>query len=155
MTQSVIDELLHGPDPSGPPSQATVQPYRHHAWRTCAFLIERVKGVAQVTQKLLPGVESLGRSETHVVRIQGVRHYQVVCALNLGPERQIIVVVVGVIQEPPFLDYQTPGILTGSTGIPTQWPLTGESLDDLDRLVQMLTFDLIGYVAVVDPAIAV
>ena len=72
-----------------------------------------------------------------------------------GPERQIIVVIIGVIQKSSFLDHQTPRVLAGPAGVPAERPLTRQPLDDLDRLVQMLALNLLGYVTVIDPTVPV
>ena len=72
-----------------------------------------------------------------------------------SPERQIIVVIIGVIQKSSFLNHQPPRVLTGPAGVPTQRSLTRQPLDDLDRLVQMLALNLLGYVTVIDPTVPV
>ena len=75
--------------------------------------------------------------------------------IDCCPKGQVIVVVISVIKESAFLNHQATGVLTGPARIPTQWALTSQLLNDLDRFVKVLSFRRLRYVSVVNPAVTV
>ena len=72
----VVKKPLQRGEPARPPGQPAVQANRHHSWDFFTFLIEHIKRVFQVIEKLLAGVEALRCDEAHIVGVETVRHYQ-------------------------------------------------------------------------------
>ena len=64
-----------------------------------AFLVHRVESVPEIGEELIPRVEALGGREAHVVGVEGVGNDKVGPACGLGPEGQVVVVIVGVVEE--------------------------------------------------------
>ena len=101
----MFDKPLQRGDPPGAAHKTTMQTDRHHARYRGAFLVQSVKAIAQVGKKLIPGIETLGGAEAHIVGVQGVGDDQVIFAIHFGPKRQVIVVVIRVIEEAAFLHH--------------------------------------------------
>ena len=72
----VVEKPLQRGESAWPSSQPAVQANRHHSWGFFALLIEHVKRVFQVTEKLLARVKALRRGKAHVVSIESIRHHQ-------------------------------------------------------------------------------
>ena len=102
---------------SGPANQPAVQPDRHHPR---AFGIQDVEAVAQVIEELRAGTKTLWRGEAHVVRVQRVRHDELRLAMAGVVPGQVVVVVVGVVDEAAVLDHQAPRVRAGAAGVPAE-----------------------------------
>ena len=76
-------------------------------------------------------------------------------AVDSSPERQVIVVVIGVVKKPALFHNQRSGTLTGAAGIPAQRPLTGQAANNLNGTFQVFALNVFGYIAVINPAITV
>ncbi len=108
---------------------------------------------------MVGGVEALGRGEAHVVAVQGIGHDQMVVldalAVGLpGPERQVVAVVVAVVEEAALVEDQPPGVGAVAAGVPALGLLAVEALKDLHGALQMLALDVLGHFLVVNPAVA-
>ena len=133
---------------------------RHHRRALLALGVHDVEGVAQVLEELVAVREALRQREAHVVGVEGVGHDEVrhgvaVGLLHLGPERQVVAVVVRVVQEAAVVRHQAAGVGRVAAGVPAQRALAGETLDELHADLHVLALDLLGRVLVVDPAPAV
>ncbi len=132
-----------------------MQPYRHHPGGVFALCIKHVKRISKITVELIAAVEALRRGKAHVVVVQRIGHHQMRLAVNLSPERQIIVVVISVVKKSALFHNQRSGTLTGSAGIPAQWPLAGQTANNLNGPFQVLTLDIFRNIAVINPAVTV
>ena len=155
MLQYVIKEPLQRGRPARPADNAAVQSDGHHLRRRLPFPVEQVEGILQVGEKLLPAIESLAGSETHVVGVQGIRDYQVRLAVHHFPVGQIVRVGIRVIQEPAVFDDQAAGIRAVTARVPAQRRAAGQSGDRLHRQSQVGPFGLLVHKLVIDPAPAV
>src|SRR5690554_2551521 len=160
MGLDMIKKTLQRAEAAGAAKQPAVHPHREHLGRLLAFGIEHIEGIAQISKEMLGSVEALGRGEAHIVAIQGVRHDQVVMFDPLaigrtGPERQVITVVVAVVEKAAFVEHQPPGIGAVAAGIPTLRLLPIQALKDFDGSLHVLTLNLLGHLLVVNPAVAV
>ena len=79
---------------------------------------------------------------------------RIVAELNLGPERQIITVVIGAVQELALFSHQTQGIWAIAAGIPAFGMVTQQVRQHFHALAHMLALDFFGHVLVVNPAVA-
>ena len=73
----IFDEALQRWKPAGPPGESAMQADRQHLRTGRSFLVESVKTVFQVIEKLIARVKSLARSEPHVVGVERVGNDQV------------------------------------------------------------------------------
>src|SRR5690554_4951286 len=157
---NMIEKTLQRAEAAGATKQPAVHSHREHLGRLLSFGIEHIEGVAQIGKEMLGSIEALGRGEAHIVAIQGVRHDQVVMLDPLaigrtGPERQVITVVVAIVEKTALIQHQPPGVGTVATGIPALRPLPIQTLKDFDGSLHVLTLNLLGYLLVVNPAVAV
>ncbi len=88
-----------------------------------ALGIQDVERVAQVGEELLAGIEALRRREPHVVGVERVRNDEVrtgdaVRGGDHGPERQVVAVVIGIVQKAAVLDDEAPRVRAVATGVP-------------------------------------
>ena len=153
--QHVVQEPLHGGEAAGPAGETAVQAHRHHARRARTLGVQHVERIAQIGEELIARVEALRGREAHVVGVERVRHHQVGARPKLGPERQIIVVIVSVIKKSSLFHQQSAGVRPGASRIPAERALPGEIADDLDGALQVLALHRLRHLLVVDPAIAV
>jgi len=72
----VVEETLERGEPTRPSDQPAMQANGHHFWGLLTFLIQHVKRVFQVIEKLLAGVKALRCSKAHIVGIERIRHHQ-------------------------------------------------------------------------------
>jgi hypothetical protein len=92
-----------------------VHAHAEHGRALVALGVHHVEGVAQVFKELVAVGKALGQGKAHVVGVEGVGHHQVghaaaVGLLHLGPEGQVVTVVVRVIQKAAVVGHQTPGV---------------------------------------------
>jgi hypothetical protein len=97
--------------------------------------------------------------EAHVVRVERVRHHQVrraraVRARDLGPERQLVAVVVAVVLEAAVLDHEPARVRAVAPVYQPAAPRRQLAVDR-DRAREVLALLGLGHVLVVDPAPAV
>jgi hypothetical protein len=71
-----------------------------------------------------------------------VRHGLAVGLLHLGPQRQVVAVVVGVVEEAAVIGDQAAGVGGVAAGVPAERALAGELLDDLHADAHVLAFDV-------------
>ncbi|MNN09878.1 hypothetical protein D3C81_1227840 [compost metagenome] len=125
-----------------------------------ALGIEHVERVLQVLEELVARVEALRRGEAHVVRVERVRHHQMRLLLaagdfHLGPEGQVVTVVVGVVQQAAVLHHQPARVGAVPAGVPAERHFAGQFLDDLHADAHVLALGGFVDVLVVNPAPAV
>ena len=145
---------------SGPAEQPAVHADRQHPRRLGAFGVEHVEGVAQVGEEVVRRVETRRGREAHVVGVERVRHDEVrhraaVLRGDGGPERQVVAVVVGVVEEAAVLDDEASRVRAVAARVPADRRRSREPLDDLDAVPQVRGFGRRIDVLVVDPAPAV
>src|SRR4051812_5646553 len=155
----ILEEALERGEAPGPADKPAVEADRHHPRHALAFVVEDVKGILEVGEELVAGVESLGRGETHVVRVERIGHHELRLAAFV-PEPgvvpgKVVVVVVGIVDEPAVLDDELARVRAGAPGVPAERTLAGESAVDLDRAPHVLALDRFGHLPVIDPAPAV
>src|SRR6476646_9436717 len=152
----VLEKALERGEPPGPADEPAVQADRHHARHAVAFLVEDVEGVLEIGEELVARVESLGGGETHVVRVQRIGHDELRPAALVPVPRvvpgKVIVVVVGIVDEPAVLDHELARVRAGAPGVPAERTLAGELAVNLDRALHVLALDRFGDILVVDPA---
>ena len=120
-----------------------------------ALRVEHVERVSRVGEPIIAGREATGKSELHVVDVQGVGDDQVRLARHDGPVRQIVVVGVRVVEKAALLDHETPRVGTEPAGVPAERPGAGHARQALDRAPDVVTLDLLAHELVVDPLPAV
>ena len=74
-------------------------------------------------------------------------------AFDLGPKRQIVFVIVGVVEKPSFLDDAAMGVDTGPPDVSAKRSFAGQAGDDFDGFLQLLTLNGFRHVAVIDPSV--
>ena len=132
-----------------------MEAHRHHPRGLGPFGIEHVEAVLEVGVELVARVEALRGGEAHVVGVERVGHDELRPALDHGPPGQLVIVVVGVVEEAAILGDEAAGVGAGAAGVPAQRALAGNLGQDLHGVTQMLALDLLGHVLVVDPLQAV
>ena len=132
-----------------------MQADRHHFRRRRALFVERIEGVLQIGVELVAAVEALGHGEAHVVGVERVGHDEMRPVHHPAPERQIVGIIVGVVNEAALPGDQPAGVGAGPAGIPAERPLAGNPGLDLDGAGHMLALHLLRHAVIVDPAIAV
>ncbi len=110
---------------------------------------------------MVAGVEALGLDEAHVVGVERVGHDEVrhdaaVALRDLGPERQLVAVVVAVVFVAALIDDEAARVRAVAAGVPAERPsAAGQLLDDEVRDADVAALGRLGHVLVVDPAQAV
>ncbi|KOT01469.1 hypothetical protein DM50_2834 [Burkholderia mallei] len=156
----VIEKALQRAKAPRPAEQAAVHADRHHLGRFVAFLVQHVERVAQIVEEMIGGVEALRRRETHVVRVERVRddqlrHARAARHLDVHPERQIVAVMIGVVQEAAVLGDEPMRVRTVAARIPAERAHARHALDRLHSEPHVLGFVLGRHVLIVNPAPAV
>ena len=152
-------DMVKKPDKASEAGRAANQPAmqadRHHFRGGFPLLIQHIKRVSQVACKLITIVESLRRRKPHVIRIQRVGNDQMwLCHLG-GPERQIIRVIIGVIEKATLLGDEITRVLAGSASIPAKRPRAADIGMDGDGAGHMFGLLIAAHAMVIDPAITV
>ena len=160
MLLDMVEEILQRFKFPRPAQQAAVHADRHHFRLGFTLLIEHVKGVAQVGEELLGGIEALRRGEAHIVALQRVGDHQMrlhgaVLTGDLHPERQIVAVVVAVVAKAALLHHQPPRVGAVAAGVPAGGRFAEQIGQHVDRLLHMLPFGFGVHRLIVDPAPAV
>src|SRR3954463_9272942 len=155
----ILEKALERGESPGPADEPAVQADRHHPRHALAFFVENVEGILEVGEELVARVESLGRGETHVVRVQRIGHHELGLAAFV-PEPRVVpgkvgVVVVGIVDEPALLADELARVRAGAPVVPAQRTLAGELAVDLDRALHVLALDGFRNILVIDPAPAV
>ena len=156
----VIDETRQRSDAPRPADDASVQADRQHLRRIAvpriAFGVQRVERIAQIGEELVATVEALRSCEAHVVGVERVRDDEMGLAsascLDERPVRQVIRVAVRVIDEAAVLDDECARARAVAAGIPAGRRRAGQPGNRLDRLRDVLAFDVLGDILVADPA---
>src|SRR3990170_6653466 len=148
----VLDEPLERRQAARPAGEAAVQADRHHA---VLLRVQHVEAVLQIGEKVVARVEALRRGEAHVVGIERIRHHQLGLAVLRVVPGDVVVVVVGVVDEAAFLHHQPPRVRAGAPGVPAERTLAGQPAMHLDRALHVLSLHVQRHVLVVDPAPAV
>src|SRR3546814_1938535 len=96
-----------------------------------ALGVEDVEGIFQIGVELVTAVEALCRGKTHVVGVEGIGHDQMrpddaVRQIDGHPERQVVAVVVGVVQEAALFHKQPARIRAVAAGVPAFGMLRSE-----------------------------
>ena len=131
-----------------------MQPDRHHARRCFTLGIEHVKAVFKILVKLFATVEALGAGEAHIVHVQCVWNDQVGFAIIRIPVRQVITVIIRVIQKTACFDDQAPGIGAGAARVPAQRAFAHRVFDGCDRSLDVLALNGFIHILVIDPTVA-
>src|SRR6516225_3127349 len=153
----VIQKSSQRSEPAGTVEKAAMHSNRHHPRCFLPFGIEHVKRIPQISKEMLPRVKSLSRSEPHVIRIEGIGDHQlpphfVVRCSNFRPERQVVSVVVGIVQKAAMLDHEAARIWAVAAGVPTTRWLSGQSLNYVTGNSQVLSLGCLVDLLVVNPA---
>src|SRR5262249_15975074 len=148
----VLEKALERSEAPGTADEPAVQAHRHHARRAVAFLVQDVEGILEIREKLVARVEALRRGEAHVVRVEGVGHDELSLSVARVVPRQVVVVVVGVVDKAAILHHELTRIRAGAAGVPAERALAGELAMDLDRALHVLALDCLRHILVVDPA---
>src|SRR5689334_17875876 len=146
----VLEKALERGEPSRTADEPAVQADRHHARRAVAFLVEDVEGILEIGEELVARVEPLGRGEAHVVRVQGIRDDELrpaalVPVTSVVP-RQVVAVVVGVVDEAAVLHHELARIRAGAPGVPAERALAGELLVNLDGALHVLALERLRHI---------
>ena len=120
-----------------------------------ALCVKHVKRISKITVELITAVKALRRGKAHVVVVQRIGHHQMRLAVDFGPKRQVIVVIISVVKKSALFHNQRSGTLTGSAGIPAHWPLACQTANNLNGPFQMLTLNVFRNIAVINPAVTV
>src|SRR5471032_2340825 len=119
----VFDEFRNRPGAPRMTRHAHVQADRHHLGMGRAFLIEPVEGVAQMLLEIL-GLTEMSLRESRVVVDQRVGDHEMLLVADHRPVGQIVVVGIGVVDEPALLDHQLTRVHAGSIAtVPAERPL--------------------------------
>ncbi len=104
--------------------QSAMKTHRHHAGIVRAFGMEHVEGILEKFEKLA-ACRHGATAELAIIVGQRIEHDQMIAALPVGkPVGKLLVVDIGVVFEPTFLDQQAPGVRAGSiAAVPAQRPL--------------------------------
>ncbi|EON20068.1 amidohydrolase [Cupriavidus sp. GA3-3] len=160
----IVEKALQRAEAARAAEQAAVHADRQHLGAVLAarvaFLIQDVERILQVLEELFAGIEALRRGKAHVVGVERVRHHQVRLLLaagdfHLGPEGQVVAVVVRVVQEAAVLHHQAARVGAVAAGVPAQRQFAGQVLDDLHADAHVLALGGFVEALVVDPAPAV
>lgn len=156
----VVEETLQPAKTPRPAQQPAVHADRQHLRRFVALGVQHVECVTQVVEEVLAGVEALRRREAHVVRIERVRDDQLRrrAAARHGdvhPERQVVAIVVGVVQEAAVFRDETVRVRAVAAGIPAERTLARHALDRFHPEAHVLGLELGRHALVVNPAPAV
>src|ERR1700674_645081 len=76
-------------------------------------------------------------------------------SLHHGPKRQVVSIVVRVVENASVLHHQAARVRAVSTCVPAERRLAGQALYDLHTDIHVLAFSALVYVLVMDPAPAV
>src|SRR4051812_39103484 len=141
----ILEKALERREAPGTADEPAVQAHRHHARRAVAFLVEDVEGVFEISVELLARVESLRGGKAHVVRVQGIGHDELRLAAFIPVSRvvprEVVAVVVGIVDKAAVLDHELSRIRAGAAGVPAERTLAGELAVDLDRALHVLALD--------------
>jgi hypothetical protein len=141
MARHMVEQALQADRATGMADDAIVQADRQQLRLRPTFFVQHVEGVAAVGEEIVGGGEAAA-AEFHVVGRQRVGHHEVRTSMLACPIRQLVVIGVGVIEEPAFLDQQAPRVEARPvTTIPAQRTFAGgrgdrgDGLGDLCALV--------------------
>src|ERR1051326_2663471 len=134
--------------------QAHVQADRHHFRLGGAFTVEHVEGVAHEGEPVIGRADRAGVFA--VVVGQRVRDDEMRLAADRLPERQLVPVVVRVVEEAALLDEQAPGVdARPIAAIPAGGTLAQVHLERADRLADVLALVVLRQLVMLDPTPAV
>src|SRR5260370_7507154 len=103
----VVEKTLEPGGAGGMADLPKVQAHRHHLGRALAFAVEQVEGVAAEAEEVVGGRED-SAAEFRVVVGKRVRHHEMRSPAHVDPARELVVVGVAVLAEPPFLSHPPP-----------------------------------------------
>jgi hypothetical protein len=140
----VIEEPLERSE-ARPAQEPAMHADRQHLRAFGTFGVEHVEGISQIREELLAAVEALGRCEAHVVGVQRVGNDEVrmraaVRGRDVGPERQIVAVVVGVVQKAAMLDDETARVRAVATGVPAERRIAAQRRENCRRFGDVRAF---------------
>ena len=95
------------------------------------------------------------RGEAHVVGLQRIGDDQVALPRRLRPERQIVRIIVGVVEEAALLRDDPARVGAGPAGIPAERALAGQLPVHLDRALHVGALVGFRHILIVDPPPAV
>src|SRR5688500_18444291 len=148
----VADESLERGQAAGAAREAAVQADRHHAM---LLGVQHVEAVLQIGEEIVARVEALRGGEAHVVGVERIRHHQLRLAVSRVVPGDVVVVVVGVVDEAAVLHHQAARVGAGAPGVPAERALAGQPAMHLDRALHVLALHLQRHVLGVHPAPAV
>ena len=154
MALHMIKEFLQPGKTGRPPDKTAMQPYRHHLWGGIALGIQRIECINQIGGKLVPGMKALCRGKAHVVGVQRIGDNQMRAVGLATPERQVIGIVICIIQKAAFLGDKHARMLRCAARIPAQRAGAADGCVDVDGLLQMRPLLIHGHAVIIDPAIA-
>src|SRR5206468_12743313 len=86
---------------------------------------------------------------------RGIRDDAMRLAGYLGPVGQVVVVGVGVVEEPAFLDHQAARVRAEASRVPAERPAARQAREALDGATHVRALDLLAHELIVEPAPAV
>lgn len=157
MLFDVIEKPLQRAKTPRPPKKPAMHANRHHLGCLIAFFVKHVECVTQVSEEMLRGIEPLRRGKTHVIRVERVRHDQVRPSFaarhfDVGPKRQIVAIVIGVVKQAPILDREPTCVRAVAARVPAQRPHARYALDCLHAETHVLGLLLGRHVLIVNPS---
>ena len=120
----VIEEAAQPGEAAGPSQQPAMHADREHLRALLALGVQDIERVAQIGEELVAGVEALRqwrtacrwcRARTGTTRCGCATPSAVV---TVGPERQVVAVVIGIVQKAAVLDDEAPRVRAVAAGVP-------------------------------------
>ncbi len=129
-----------------------MQADRHHFRRAGpAFGEKDVEGIAQIDEKLIAGIETLGRGETHVVGVERIGDDKLFTVAAIVPIGQIVGIGIGCVDETAFFGDQFKRVHGTAPGIPAKRPRSGDFGVNGDCLAHVPALRILGKIPVFDP----
>ena len=151
----VLDEAREGVGARGVAGDPRVQADRHHARDVVAVVAQAIEVRLRHLVEVLGAREAVARHVARVVDDEAVGHDQVGPSEHARPVRQIVVVAVGVVQEPALLDDELAGVHAHLAAVPADRARAGRPLDREHGAADRLALLVAVHLEVVRPAVAV
>src|SRR5580704_10236792 len=150
----VVDEPGQGVRTSRVAAYPGVRSDRHHAPQVVAVRPEPVQGRLGGQEEVVRVSEPRADDVPRVVDDERVGNDEVRPARGPGPVRQVVVVAVGVVLEPAFLDHELAGVRGHLAAVPADGPGARRRLDRRDRALDRLSLLVARHLEVVAPPVA-
>src|SRR5687768_3184958 len=114
LSPDVLEKAFQRCEAARASDEPAVQADRHHP---ALFGVEHVEGILQIGKEVVAGIEALRSGEAHVVRIERVGHDELRLTVTSVVPRQVVVVVVRVVEKAAVFHHETARIGAGAPGV--------------------------------------